>query len=79
MNLVSPNPVDESRIYEIHGKVLRRPALFPLPEGAVKFFFGEMGVETLLASQRVQPKRLEEMGFRFQLPDLKARCSAELG
>ena len=79
VNLVSPNPVTNLDFTKVMAKVLRRPALFPLPEGAVKFFFGEMGVETLLASQKVQPKRLEEMGFRFQFPDLYAALRAELG
>jgi len=79
VNLVAPNPVTNLDFTKIMAKVLRRPALFPLPEGAVKFFFGEMGVETLLASQRVQPKRLEELGFRFQFPDLSAALRAELG
>ena len=79
VNLVSPNPVTNLDFTKAMAKVLRRPALFPLPEGAVKFFFGEMGVETLLASQRVQPKRLEEMGFRFQFPELQAALRAELG
>lgn len=79
VNLVSPNPVTNLDFTKTMAKVLRRPALFPLPEAAVKFFFGEMGVETLLVSQRVQPKRLQEIGFRFQFPDLYAALRAELG
>jgi uncharacterized protein len=79
VNLVSPNPVTNLDFTKAMARVLRRPALFPLPEGAVKFFFGEMGVETLLASQRVRPKRLEEIGFRFQLPQLDEALRAELG
>ena len=78
VNVVSPNPVTNLDFTKAMAKVLRRPALFPLPEGAVKFFFGEMGVETLLASQRVQPKRLEEVGFGFQLPELQAALRAEM-
>ncbi len=79
VNLVSPNPVTNLEFTRVMAKVSRRPALFPLPEGAVKFFFGEMGVETLLASQRVQPKRLQEIGFRFQFPELSAALRTELG
>jgi uncharacterized protein (TIGR01777 family) len=79
VNLVSQNPVTNLDFTKAMARVLRRPALFPLPEGAVKFFFGEMGVETLLSSQRVRPKRLEEMGFRFQLPELQGALRAELG
>jgi len=78
VNVVSPNPVTNLDFTKAMAKVLRRPALFPLPEGAVKFFFGEMGVETLLASQRVQPKRLQEMGFSFQAPELQAALRTEM-
>lgn len=78
VNLVAPNPVTNLDFTKAMAKTLRRPALFPLTTGAVKFFFGEMGVETLLASQRVQPMRLEEMGFRFQQPELPAALRAEL-
>ena len=78
VNLVAPNPVTNLDFTKTMAKTLRRPALFPLPTGAVKFFFGEMGVETLLASQRVQPKRLQEIGFRFQYPELQAALQAEL-
>ena len=78
VNLVAPNPVTNLDFTKAMAKVLKRPALFPLPTGAVKFFFGEMGVETLLASQRVQPKRLQEIGFRFQHPELQAALQAEL-
>jgi uncharacterized protein len=78
VNLVAPNPVTNLDFTKTMAKTLRRPALFPLPTAAVKFFFGEMGIETLLASQRVQPKRLQEVGFRFQYTELQAALQAEL-
>ncbi|HLH09875.1 MAG TPA: TIGR01777 family oxidoreductase [Terriglobales bacterium] len=78
INLVSPNPVTNLEFTKALARAVRRPALFPLPTAAVRFFFGEMGVETLLASQRVLPKRLEEAGFRFQLPEILPALRTEL-
>ena len=34
--------------------------------------FGEMGDALLLASTKVLPKRLEDAGFKFKFPELKA-------
>jgi NAD dependent epimerase/dehydratase family enzyme len=50
---------------------LHRPALFPVPEFALRLMFGEMS-EVLLASQRVLPKAAEAAGYRFQYPELGA-------
>ena len=79
VNLVAPNPATNLDFTRSLARVLRRPALFPLPAGAVKFFLGEMGVEMLLASARVLPKQLEERGFQFQWPELEVALRAELG
>ncbi len=41
--------------------------------------FGRMADEVLLASQRVVPQRLQELGYRFACPTLAAALAAELG
>jgi len=41
--------------------------------------FGDMGEETLLAGQRVLPKRLTDAGFTFDYPELAAALHHELG
>jgi len=33
---------------------------------------GEMGDELLLTSTKIVPKRLEDAGFKFEYPELKA-------
>jgi uncharacterized protein len=72
INTVSPNPVTNREFTKALGRVLSRPTIFPLPEFLIGTVFGEMGRELLLASIRVQPKRLETLGFRFQYPTLDA-------
>ena len=72
VNVVAPNPVRNSEFTKTLGEVLKRPTMFPMPEFAVKLVFGEMGESLLLGSQRVAPKKLQESGYRFQFPELRA-------
>lgn len=71
INAVGPNPVTNEQFTKTLGDVLYRPTFLPLPEFAVSMLFGEMGDALLLASTKVLPKRLEELGFEFKHPDLK--------
>ncbi|MCC6486109.1 MAG: TIGR01777 family protein [Candidatus Hydrogenedentes bacterium] len=78
VNLVSPTPVTNREFASILGKVLRRPAVLPLPAFAARLAMGEMADETVLASTRVYPKRLQESGFEFAHPDLEMALRAML-
>jgi uncharacterized protein (TIGR01777 family) len=71
VNTVAPNPVTNAEFTRILASVLNRPAIFPMPAFAVRLFFGEMGEELFLGSQRVEPAKLAATGYRFQHPDLK--------
>ena len=70
-NLTSPNAVSQKQFARILGRVLRRPALLPLPGFVIKILFGEMGQKLVLEGQNVQPKRLQESGFEFTYPNLE--------
>jgi uncharacterized protein (TIGR01777 family) len=70
VNLVSPNPVSNHAFTKTLGRVLRRPTIFPVPSFMARLAFGEMADELLLASTKVQPKRLQESGYIFRHPDL---------
>ncbi len=61
------------------GRVLGRPARFPVPSVVARVLFGEMADEMLLASARVEPARLRETGYRFLLPDLESALRRTLG
>jgi hypothetical protein len=79
VNVCAPTPVTNAEFSHTLGEVLRRPALATVPEFAVKLMFGEMGEETLLSGQRVDPKCLLRMGFHFDFPDLGPALRHELG
>jgi uncharacterized protein (TIGR01777 family) len=72
VNAVSPHPVTNEEFTKTMGEVLYRPTFIPLPEFAVSMLMGEMGDELLLTSTKVIPRRLEDAGFKFKFPDLKA-------
>ena len=60
------------------GAVLERPAVVTVPAFALKLAFGEMADGTILASQRVEPRRLAQMGHAFRHPDLEGALRAAL-
>jgi NAD dependent epimerase/dehydratase family enzyme len=79
VNATAPEPVTNRIFTKTLGRVLKRPALFPLPSFAVKGIFGEMGEALLLEGQRVKPKKLLQSGFGFLYPGLDSSLRWELG
>lgn len=71
MNVTAPEPVTNAEFTRALGRALHRPAVLPVPAFALRLLFGEMADETLLASQRAVPKKLMEVGFRFEHPELE--------
>ena len=78
VNAVAPQPVTNAEFTATLGRVLRRPAVMPVPAMALHALFGEMAGLTMLASQRVKPARLERAGFRFEYPALEGALRHEL-
>ena len=78
VNVVSPNPVENGTLAKTLGRVLNRPAFLRVPELAIDVMFGQMGRETVLASQRVVPERLIAAGFAFEHPELEDALRAAL-
>jgi uncharacterized protein (TIGR01777 family) len=79
VNMVAPKPVTNAEFTRTLASVLSRPAILPMPAFAVKAVFGEMGVELLLASQKVEPGKLISSGYPFRYRDLTASLKAILG
>ncbi len=70
MNLVAPKPVTNAELSKTLGRVLRRPAVMPVPAAALKLLYGEMA-SVVIGGQRALPKALEEVGYRFAFPELE--------
>lgn len=71
VNMVSPNAVTNAEFTKTLAKVLRRPALLTVPAFVARLAFGQLADEALLASARVEPKRLIDSGFTFRLSELE--------
>jgi uncharacterized protein len=78
VNLAAPHPVRNGEFARALGAALHRPALLPVPGFALSLALGEMAGATLLASQRVLPQRLGELGFQFRFPLLAEALAFEL-
>ena len=80
VNLAAPNPVTNADFARTLGRVLKRPAILPLPAFAPKLLLGSELVETLLVEgKRVLPTVLEADGYAFTHPTLETALRAVLG
>ncbi|WP_429416845.1 TIGR01777 family oxidoreductase [Nocardia sp. GAS34] len=80
VNAVAPNPVRNIDYTAALARVLRRPALLPVPRWGPAVLLGEQGARELAAaSQRVAPARLIAAGYRFRHPDLDSCLRHVLG
>jgi len=77
-NLTAPQPLRQKDFCRVLGKALKRPCWLPVPALALRILFGEKAEETLLAGQRVTPRRLEAAGFEFRQPDAATAVAAIL-
>jgi uncharacterized protein (TIGR01777 family) len=76
VNATGPEPVTNADFTQTLARVVHRPALFPVPERALTLVFGEMARATLLASQRVVPRRLLASGYAFRHSTLEPALRA---
>jgi uncharacterized protein (TIGR01777 family) len=79
INAVAPTPVTNADFTRTMASVLRRPAIFRVPAPALRLAAGELADELLLVSQRAEPGRLNQIGFRFDYPTLESALRHELG
>jgi uncharacterized protein (TIGR01777 family) len=78
VNGVAPEQATSRTFARALGRALHRPALLPVPTLALKAIFGEAAT-VLLASQRVEPRALEQREFAFDFPSLDAALQDIVG
>lgn len=69
-NLTAPHPVTNQEFASTLGRVMRRPALIPVPSFALRLAFGEVAT-TVLDGQQAVPESLLESGYAFRFPRLE--------
>jgi uncharacterized protein (TIGR01777 family) len=79
INFVAPAAVTNREFTATLARVLRRPAIFPVPAWALRMVVGrEMADGALLASGRAAPQRLRELGYEFRHATLEGALRAVL-
>ena len=78
VNVTSPSPVRNCELTSAISNVLSKPAWFNLPKSLIKITLGQMGIETMLHSQRALPKVLLDAGFRWHYENLEEILRREL-
>lgn len=71
VNVVAPEAVTNKEFTVGLGRVLKRPAVLPVPPFVLRLLFGDMADEMLLTSSRAKPEKLLEAGYCFQDVDLE--------
>ncbi len=79
INVVAPELVTNRQLTKNLNRILKRPTFFAIPESVIRGLFGEMGENTLLASQKVVPAWLHATGYRFRAPELEISLRRQLG
>ena len=80
VNAVAPNPVRTGQYAATLGRVMRRPALIPVPGFGPRLLLGAKGArEVVETSQYVVPDVLERRGHKFRYERLEDALRHELG
>jgi len=72
VNFVAPEPVRNAEFTKALAQVMHRPAFLSVPAFALRLALGEMAGELVLSSQRCLPKKAQDLGYRFQRPEISA-------
>jgi uncharacterized protein (TIGR01777 family) len=78
INVTAPDPVTNAELSKALGRVLKRPAIAPVPGVALKLLYGEMSF-IVVTGARAIPKRLRELGYEWKQPDLEQALRAATG
>ena len=78
INATAPTPVRNGEFAKALGRVLRRPALLPVPALALRALYGEMA-EIVTSGARVLPAKPLMLGYRFRHPELEEALRSALG
>lgn len=79
VNVTAPYAVTNRDFAKALGAVLGKPCLFRVPETLLSLAMGEVADSTILASARVEPRKLLDSGFVFHYPEIEGALRHVLG
>jgi len=79
VNAVAPGAVTNAEFTRVLARVLRRPALLPVPARALRRLLGDLADDLLLSSLQVRPVALQRDGYAFRHPELEGALRHLLG
>jgi len=68
-NATAPEPVLNAVFTQAFARAVRRPAILPVPEFALRALLGQ-GADTVVRGQRVLPERTVAAGYQFRFADV---------
>ncbi len=77
-NATSPTPVRNAEFTAILGRALDRKPGWPMPAFLLRLALGDMADELILASRRIEPRRLLATGYQFRFAELEGALRHEL-
>ena len=78
VNPVSPHPVRNADMAATLSRALGQKPGLPMPAFLLRLLIGEMAQALILASRRLEPRKLIATGYRFRFPELEAALRHEL-
>jgi uncharacterized protein (TIGR01777 family) len=78
VNAAAPEPVTNREFSKALGRVLRRPAVAPVPALAIRALYGQMA-EIVTKGQRAVPERTQALGYAFEHAELEPALRDALG
>ncbi|XP_018393582.1 PREDICTED: epimerase family protein SDR39U1 isoform X2 [Cyphomyrmex costatus] len=74
LNGVAPQLITNKEFTKAFATSLNRFAIIPVPSVFLKMLFNEERAKIMLEGQKVTPKRVTELGFQYQYPDIESAC-----
>ncbi len=70
INAVSPRPVSNAEFSRVLGRVLKRPAILPVPAFALRLLLGEFA-DVVLGGQKALPVAAQRLGYTFHYSEIE--------
>lgn len=78
VNCCAPQFVTNAEFTRALGRILRRPAVLPVPSLALRLVLGEVA-QVVLQGAKIAPRVLEKAGFGFRFPEVESALQDIIG